>query len=833
MLKKSIFIKKAVCLILLCCFVAASLPVRALAQGDEQELFLVAQKAFDDGFYDVATRYITQFLEQFPQSEKKIEINLLLGQCYFFKGQYLKAYEIFQSLLAFDELKDATLFWLGETYLKGSDYKQSQQYYQELIKLYPDSAYVPQAYYSLGWVFYEQSQFDQAFDAFAALLKKFPIHQLSEDAAFKLGEIQYNQRNYESAIKYFQEYLSKYPQTSRQAEAYFYIAESYYYLEKYLEAIGYYAQAAEKSLDSKVVFMANVSLGWSYLKLEKFDLSQQYFDKALAFAQEKGILTDDVYLGQASLYSERGENTKAIEAYDQMIQTFPNSPRMAEARLGKANIAFLLKQYDNAISEFRAIIDGFATNEQKQEAVEKAYFGLAWSYLKKGDIDESVNVFSAIKDKAQNKTVKISALTQIGDAYQDVNQPEKAIEIYDQILRDYPDSAYTDYVQYRQGIALLKLNKVEMATLSFQSLRSNFPGSRYINDTNYYLAVAYFKKGDWASAKQQIEAFMKNLTQGSEFLAEATYILALSDFNLKDYENALKRFEDLMKNYPDRPAIVKSADMNMAKCLYKLGKVPEALKRFKLLVNQYPQTEIAQESLIWLGDHFLASSEFSQAAAYYEKFIEDFPGGDQVNLVRYQLAQAYQARQDYDKAINVLKDINAQGDQELFVKAKLAVADIFSRELDGASAMKTYQNILATAPEFKRDAYIKIADVYKDEKDFTQAIDAYHKALESPKGLGQRSNAEVQFLIGDSYHLFNNPEQAIEEYLKIPYVYPNDTPWVIKSYLQVARIFENQEKWEDATTIYNKILTYQTDEAKFAQERLDWINENNLNLSKP
>src|SRR3990167_8734517 len=127
-----------------------SFPIAASAQipdSKEKELFLVAQKAFDDGFYDVAIRYIDEFLQKYPKSEKQVQARLLLGQCYFFKSQYLKAFDTFQNLLPYPEFKDATLFWLGETYFKGSDYKQAEKQYRQVIDVYPDSAYVPQAYY--------------------------------------------------------------------------------------------------------------------------------------------------------------------------------------------------------------------------------------------------------------------------------------------------------------------------------------------------------------------------------------------------------------------------------------------------------------------------------------------------------------------------------------------------------------------------------------------------------------------------------------------------------------------------------------------------------------
>ncbi|MBI3617889.1 MAG: tetratricopeptide repeat protein, partial [Candidatus Omnitrophica bacterium] len=158
----------------------------SFAQPSEKELFLVAQKAFEDGFYDVAMRYIQQLQEQFPQTDRRVESNLLLGQCYFFKGQYLKAYNVFHDLLKESAFKDATLFWLGETYLKGGDYVQAEEQYNQLIKLYADSIYTPQAYYSLGWVHFEQNQLEKAQKAFVELSQKCPERQLAEEAHFKI-----------------------------------------------------------------------------------------------------------------------------------------------------------------------------------------------------------------------------------------------------------------------------------------------------------------------------------------------------------------------------------------------------------------------------------------------------------------------------------------------------------------------------------------------------------------------------------------------------------------------------------------------------------------------
>ena len=63
-------------------------------------------------------------------------------------------------------------------------------------------------------------------------------------------------------------------------------------------------------------------------------------------------------------------------------------------------------------------------------------------------------------------------------------------------------------------------------------------------------------------------------------------------------------------------------------------------------------------------------------------------------------------------------------------------------------------------------------------------------------------------------------DRAVEEYLKIPYLYPQHIAWVVKSSLRSARIFEDQSRWDEARAIYRKIVEMKVDESKFAQERL-------------
>ena len=801
----------------------------AQENNSTQELFWVAQRAFDDGFYDVAIRYIEQFLKLNPGQEKLVQAKLLLGQCYFFKNQYLKSYSVFKELLPFDELKDATYFWLGETYFKASDYNQAVHYYEEVLKNYPQSEFIPQALYSLGWTFFEKKAYDKANKQFQELITRFPDHPLSEDAAFKTGECEHNQEHYETAISLFQKYLERFPDAPHKSEAFFYLAESTFYKQDYLTAMTYYAKAADLAVDPKIIYIAQSSMGWCYLKLEKYDLSKRHFLDAEDFAISKNVLTDDVYWGLATLFTQMENYPAALEAYTNIIKLFPENAKTAEAVLGRANIFYAQQDYPAAVREYQKIIDRGKTQDN-DELLEKAHYGLAWTYLKSGNLDKSISTFQAIIAQSSSDIVKTSALTQMGDAYLDSSHLKAAIKIYDKILNEYPDSTYTDYIQFRLGMALIQSQRLDTAILSFKSLLNNFPDSKYSHEALYYLGVAYFKKSEMPQALTFLFKYLETNPSDKNMKRDAHFLKGLAFFQMKEYQTAIETFRTIEDLFPQDQSLIEVSQLNIAKCLYQMGRTAEALGQFEAIIQNYSKTESALEAMVWLGDYNLEHKELEPAIGYYKMALEQFPSSSRVNIIYFELGQAYSALGEYDQAIRYYKEIPAEeNSQEIFGKAQLAIADIFSKDIPPEEALETYQKISQLAPDFKCDAYIKVAGIYIKQENYPSAIEALETARKNYTSRCDYSLAELQFHIADSYELLNMTDKAIEEYFKIPYLYTHETGWIIKSYLRIGRLFEDQETWDEAERVYSRILEYETEETKYAEERLNWIKENVLN----
>ena len=793
-------------------------PHLGFAQTTETDLLSAAQQAFNDGFSDVATRYLEDFLNKYPQSNNLATAKLLLGQCDFLRGEYDKALALFEELSQQTDNRDQILFWRGETYLKQNRLPDAQRDYQSVIDDFPQSTYVPQAYYSLGWSFFQEKNFDQAKKIFSRLTSQFPHHQLSEDAVLKIAECDYNAGRLKEAIGEFQNVVAQYPKSVHLCEINFNIAESFYYLNQYDSAAEFYQKAIDSSCDDSLKLAAYTGDGWSYIKLGKFNEAQNVFKKAQNFSNTKGLSTEEVVLGQANLAYNQGAYEQAVVLFTDFIKKYPQSPHWPQGYLGRANAFYLLKQYDEARSDY------FHLSDQKDPDIfEKSQFGLGWCELKLGHTSIAINHFQKVFDNSSDVNERQDALIQMGDVYQESNQWADAASMYERVKKMYPNNDMMDYVLYRQAIAFLKLEKIDAALDDLKSLQEWFANSKYLEDIDYYMGVISFKKKDWQASVQTMDLYLKNLTRPSEFSPEANYILALSYLNLKEPEEALKVFQKILRLYPNDTDIAKNADIGIAKCQFELGQDSLAVQRFKLIVYKYPKTDVEFEGLLWLAQYYLKNADADSAIEYYKSIIDEFPDSPQIDQIHYELGQAYEIQGHSDNALEQYQSISS-GDESLKGKTRLAIAGIMSKDLDPQRAIAAYESIIANSSDYAGDAYLKLGQLYRNSQDYEKEIEVYQNALAARQG--QIDRAQIQFNLADTLELMSRTEDAIAEYLKIPELYPNELAWGVKAYLRVAKIYEEGEDWEGARVTYKKIIQLNTPEATYAQERLDWIKNN-------
>lgn len=756
----------------------------------EAETLFMAKKAYEDGFYEVSLGMLGRFQNDFPHSTKAPAARLLTGQCYFFQGHYLQALNILESLLnepAPNNFKDAVYFWIAEVHFKGNNFEKAAAFYEKMINDFPQSPYAPAAYYSLGWSISEIGKYAQALEVFQILQEKFPKEPQSKDAGFKIIECLYNLKKYSELRNKVNPYFKLYANDSlRLSYLYFYLAESEYYLNNFEDAANNYLKSSQVTADDKVRALAKLGLAWANLKLKKYKEAEDAFADIKQSNLDKKSM-DILLLGRGVLMSRSNRVYESKKIYGQLISESSDPLILAQAYLGKADALYNLAEYVQAAKVYKEGLDKIDKDSAPAELLDKLRYNLGLAYIKQGQLKAAIEELNVVARSSQDEEVKVGAFSQVGDAYQESGEFAKAEEVYANILKDYPNSPYADYAQYQLGLAQLKKGDLTTAISTFKLMLKNYARSSLFGNAVYSLGLVYFQKGDYLAGCDIFSRF-KNELKDSPLASQALYMLGTSFLNLNKPDEALKVFKSIPKLYPQDTELLQKTEYEIADCYYKLGQEKEAIARFKLLRAKYPDSKLTPEIMWWLGQYYYQHDDLNLARRYFNSLSKDFP------------------------------DSNLTGD------AFYALGLTFSDEGKPEQAADNFRMAIKLGPaQLRAQATAALAESYYKIQDYEQAKLFYQKSLE----LANVSEvADLQFSLAEVLEAKGEFDAAIGLYLKVSDLYPDAPQLFVRALLRAAKIYEDKEEFIEALKLYKQIVEKQTEEAKFAQERIDWISAN-------
>ncbi|MFA4984090.1 MAG: tetratricopeptide repeat protein [Candidatus Omnitrophota bacterium] len=788
----------------------------------EEESFFVAKKAFEDGFYEVSLGLLERFLKNYPDSKRSADAELLMGECYFHQNKYMEALKKFEELLNQPKagaIKDAVLYWTAEVHFKGNGFSRAASYYQAIIEGFPKSSYLVHAYYSLGWCLFQEGNYQEALKYFKIVEERYPREPLAQDASLKIIESLYNLKDYQALKEKLGSYAgSRSNNSDRLPYLYFYLAEADYYLNNFSGAIEEYKRGISSTSDAKIQDLSRLGMGWAFLKLKRYDDAEKVFREINGDNLEKKN-QEILLLGRAVLLFETKRLLEAKGVYEKLLSESRDPLISVQAYLGEADTLYSLSEYRQAITLYKEALGRNLQSDIPQEYLDKLHYGLAWSLLKEGEFKAAIEEFQKIVQRTEDKTVKVATLCQIGDAYQDSGDYRKAKEAYDTILKDYPDSFYNDYVQYQLGSVLLKISNYDGAIMAFQNIRNNFSNSKIADDATYALALSYFQKEDYNSAKDVLEKFRREF-KDTGLKPQAAYLLGTSLYNLGKFGEAIEVFREVARDYGQDKDLAQKAEYEIADCYYQMGNEKEAVARFKVLRSRYPDSKLNPEIIWWLGEYYYRQNDLVMAQRYFLSIINDFSSSNIVADAYYMLGAISQEKGDYENAISNFSKVEQLTKSDLAGQAAIAVADIQAKEDRPEAALASYRQTSVKYPNLAAAVYPKIAEIYHRLGDYDEAVEFYRKSLNVAP---LRQLADLQFKIAEAMETRGRFNEAIEEYLKVAYIYHDNAQLVVKALLRVAAIYENQGRKAEAVKIYRRIIAMDVEEAKYAQERINAV----------
>jgi len=403
-----------------------------------------------------------------------------------------------------------------------------------------------------------EKSYDKAIEALHNLLRLYPDDVMANN---DLGEIYFGLEQWNRAIMHFNININNevepMPSYIGQARAYM--------------AIGQYGEA-RKVLDSYTNYFSKTAIIHRYLALsflfeEKYDLALAEMDKAFSLDPEN--FRNFVFKGDILLC--KGDLTEAEELYHELLE---NEAALAKDE-GRRRLSalYLLKGEFNKSKE--QLEQGIKLAEKIDEKEWKSVYHLRLSYLnrKQGNFEEAVRysnmaLLSALEEDAIS--LEILSLHSLGLTFLEMKLIDEAQNVADNLRSTCQKELNKKAIRYFYHlIGLIELEKenlfiaIEKLGNAMTLLHSQYAPWIPRDEHALFidsLALAYYKTGNLAKAKEQYERII-SLTTGRQFYGD---IYAKSFYRLGKISQKRKMRDQAINYYKKFLEIWRDADPNIS-----------------------------------------------------------------------------------------------------------------------------------------------------------------------------------------------------------------------------------------------------------------------------
>ncbi len=641
-----------------------------------------------------------------------IVANRELGNIYYNDEEYENALPLLEK--AYENSKDArTALKLGRSHRLTGNSQEAISYFKKAAKEREIESQVQlelaRAYYRTGDYSEAASYYDKcietAEDATAEDYYKRAVAK--ENAADTKDAVE----AYQDAVKQFGSDKSNNALTARAKVARYKLKQ-----EKYQSALGHLSFI--KDADPKASQVTDL-----YMRLAEAQKNLDKKNDAIA-SLEKAIEINnrnlEAYANLADLYKKVGEEEKAKQTYEKMINLSPGDP---EVYLTLGNYNLEAEEYEKALQMFR-----------KSDSLNKspeAWQGIALSAYNLNRIPTAIE---AADDAVKADPDKIKSYEVLYKAYLDQNEYESAIDPLEKLTRKKPRNE-----TYWQELALCykrtdQTDKLAEADKQIIELDKK-------NTTSRLRYADYLYSKDKLEEAYEIYDELADLQPENETVFKRLYRIALE---LEKTDEAFTYVLDYIKlNNEDA-----RAQADLGNMLYDKGRKDDALDAYRKAIELDPNISgfygNYAEIVIEKGKHQEAIKAIKGKIESGKATANDYKT----------LGTIYKQMEEYSKAIESFNKALQKDPQDVMLLTLLAQ----SQEAAGRDdeAVITYEQIVMMRPEVV-EQYKSLGNLYSQQQQKDQAIDAYRKYLDS----GARDN-DIARQVGLYEHENENYEAALK-----------------------------------------------------------------------
>jgi TolA-binding protein len=501
----------------------------------------------------------------------------------------------------------------------------------------------------------------------------------------------YIRKLYDLAAPEYEKFLGQFATDSGKASALYRLADCYSNLGQDQPALSTYRMLINQVGSGEFVGSAAFRLAAREFDKKDFADAAQLYEKAYNNAKSPEIkLTARYYEAKCLELSNKKSEAKPV--YEDVVKTKEKNPYRDAARLSLAYNALENSQKQQALELFSDLGGDASKPAVKAEALTRAGI-LAADLQQKEKADQlfksaiALNAEGKWKQIAQLEQMKLqydgdkfsqvldtyaksvnalgdetkpSVLLLVANSYRQLGKHQKALEIYNQLIRQYSNTAEAYDARYQKLVSLDALKDPTLVAEVDAYLASG-PNRDRGDKAKLLKAQALFQQGRFdLAAKLYLELSTSSLAD--TYRADCYYAAGFSLVQTKDSVGAIQAFTGLIDKFPKHPMTSKAL-LKRAILFQDAKNFPAAINDFNKIASNYPASAERETALLQKALTQGQQQDYQGMTATFRQLLKDYPNSSGAAQANYWIGWAAFEAKKYNDAIAPLakaRDLNPQ-----------------------------------------------------------------------------------------------------------------------------------------------------------------------------
>ena len=543
---------------------------------------------------------LENYISTYPAGEARNQFLVELADEYESVGDTLQLVQSWQEL-GIDNRIERDEYYAVKIRLAEYNYEKSPETALELYSLASERISIsqPEVWYHYARVEYSSTGKAEALQRLQFLVDNVPGFTSYYSALSFLAEALRQTGEHREAIRYAQ-YI---PVEKRDGDFYARLADDYLVLgdkEKAKESLMYIQDKDNATL----LKLAN-------LQYETGDFSLSLYSYGVL--QDRGELTDLIYLRSGDIYYDQEDYESAIKQYENY-----------------------LKQTDKTAEDFSRIAALEVVcyyrikNRPKAEEQQKKY-----------------------KDSLETAGKQEIALAS-GIYYTDIDS-KKAEKAFNKLLKKELDADIMIRTYFWRGVLYLKYKNVAKAKEDFSTV-AGATNADFANQAKFKLGLINFSESNFRESLDNYYFVIEHDEDGSLAL-EAAQNFAKVCKTIEEWEKAISAYEIILEKWGDQ-GLQGQTIFDIAFCYYRDKRYSQAIEMFRQALEQLSERELLAEAQYWIGMSYYGMDDFEQAVTELLKVGYSYESYTQwAASAELQAGDAYQKLNNNSKARRIFERV--------------------------------------------------------------------------------------------------------------------------------------------------------------------------------